>query len=326
MRFRAGVLHGEAVTALLNYANEQNFALPAVNVLGTSSINAVLETAQEVNSPVIVQIGHRACWYNAGDGLSNEGQQAAISGGISVAMHVHTIAKAYGVPVILHTDHCQKHLLPWVDGLLNAGVRFYEKRGFPLFSAHMLDFSPQPLEENIAVSTEYFSRMAEIGMTLEIELGATGGIEEDMDNSQIDTALLYTQPNDVGYAYEKLKSVSPRFMIAASFGNVHGVYKPGNVVLTPQILKDSQTFVQEKYHTKDSPIHFVFHGGSGSTQSEIQESIEYGVVKININTDLQWAYWSGVKDYTEKYVANLCLQIGHIFFCIIFHSRPISPL
>ncbi|MEM6318709.1 MAG: class II fructose-bisphosphate aldolase [Bacteroidota bacterium] len=311
MKFRAGVLFGDEVTALLEYANEQNFALPAVNVLGTSSINAVLETAKEVNSPVVVQFGHRACWYNAGDGLPNDHQKAAIHGGIAAAIHVHTLAEAYGVPVILHTDHCQKPLLPWIDGLLEVGERFFEKRGHPLFSSHMLDFSTEPLQENIAISERYLKRMANIGMALEIELGATGGVEEEMDNSQIDMALLYTQPSDVGYAYEKLMTVSPHFMIAASFGNVHGVYKPGNVVLTPKILKDSQLYVQEKYQTKDSPIHFVFHGGSGSSQVEIRESIEYGVIKMNINTDLQWAYWTGVKNYTEANSAYLQNQIGN---------------
>ena len=311
MKFRAGVLYGEEVTNLLNYANENNFALPAVNVIGTSSINAVLETAQLVNSPVIVQFGHRACQFYAGDSLSNETEQAAIAGGIAAAMHVHTVAKAYGVPVILHTDHCQKKLLPWIDGLLSTGEQFFEKRGFPLFSSHMLDFSPEPLVENIDISKKYLERMAKIGMTLEIELGATGGVEEDMDNTQIDKELLYTRPSDVGYAYENLKAISPQFMIAASFGNVHGVYRPGNVVLTPSILKDSQQFVQEKFNTKPLPINFVFHGGSGSSRAEIRESIDYGVIKMNINTDLQWAYWEGVKNYTEQYNVYLQSQIGN---------------
>lgn len=311
MKFRSGILYGDEVTNLLNYANENNFALPAVNVIGTSSINAVLETAKEVNSPVIVQLGQRACWFYAGDGLANDTEKAAIGGGIAAATHVHTVAKAYGVPVILHTDHCQKKLLPWIDGLLVAGEQFFEKRGFPLFSSHMLDFSPEPLEENIAVSRKYLERMAKIGMTLEIELGATGGVEEDMDNTQIDTALLYTQPNDVAYAYEQLNAISSRFMIAASFGNVHGVYRPGNVVLTPSILKDSQTVVCEKFQTKPLPINFVFHGGSGSSRAEIRESIEYGVIKMNINTDLQWAYWEGVKNYTEQHKAYLQSQIGN---------------
>lgn len=311
MKFRAGVLHGNEVTDLLAYANENNFALPAVNVIGTSSINAVLETAKEVNSPVIVQFGHRACWFYAGDGLSNENEKAAITGGIAAATHVHTVAKAYGVPVILHTDHCQKKLLPWIDGLLKAGEQFYKVRGYPLFSSHMIDFSPEPLAENIAVSKSYLARMAKIGMALEIELGATGGVEEDMDNTQIDQALLYTQPKDVGYAYEQLTAISNRFTIAASFGNVHGVYRPGNVVLTPAILKDSQKYVQEKFQTKSLPINFVFHGGSGSSQAEIRESIEYGVIKININTDLQWAYWKGVKDYIDNNKDYLQSQIGN---------------
>lgn len=311
MKFRPGVLYGEEVTALLDYANEQNFALPAVNVIGTSSINAVLETAKAINSPVVVQFGHRACAFLAGDSLSNEGEKAATLGGIAAALHVHTVAKAYGIPVILHTDHCQKQLLPWIDGLLAEGEQFYEEKGYPLFSSHMIDFSPQPLEENIAVSKKYLERMSKIGMSLEIELGATGGVEEEMDNTQLDTALLYTQPNDVAYAYETLNAVSNRFMIAASFGNVHGVYRPGNVVLTPSILKNSQTLIRKKYQTGALPVNFVFHGGSGSSRDEIRESMEYGVIKMNINTDLQWAYWHGVKDYTEKHQAYMQTQIGN---------------
>lgn len=311
MKFRPGVLYGDEVTALLDYANEHNFALPAVNVIGTSSINAVLETAKAINSPVVVQFGHRACAFLAGDSLSNEGEKAATLGGIAAALHVHTVAKAYGVPVILHTDHCQKQLLPWIDGLLEEGEKFYEDKGYPLFSSHMIDFSPQPLAENISVSKRYLERMSKIGMSLEIELGATGGVEEEMDNTQIDKELLYTQPTDVAYAYETLNAVSNRFMIAASFGNVHGVYKPGNVVLTPSILKNSQTLIQEKYQTTPLPVNFVFHGGSGSSRAEIRESMEYGVIKMNINTDLQWAYWHGVKAYTEKHTAYMQAQIGN---------------
>ncbi|NNF32564.1 MAG: class II fructose-bisphosphate aldolase [Saprospiraceae bacterium] len=311
MKFRPGVLYGEEVTELLNHANANNFALPAVNVIGTSSVNAVLETARIVNSPVIVQFGYRACIYYAGDALEKQPVRAAVLGGVSAALHIHTVAKAYGVPVILHTDHCQKPMLPWIDGLLSEGERFYEERGYPLFSSHMLDLSQEPLEENISTSREYLERMSRIGMSLEIELGATGGEEEEMDNTNIDNALLYTQPSEVAYAYKELTSVSDRFTIAASFGNVHGVYRPGNIVLSPEILKNSQLLIQKEYDTKDSPVNFVFHGGSGSSRAEIQESIDYGVIKMNINTDLQWAYWEGVKNYVDKNHDYLQGQIGN---------------
>jgi fructose-bisphosphate aldolase class II len=310
-KFRAGVLHGEEVTALLNYANENDFALPAVNVIGTDSVNAVLETAREVNSPVIIQFSNGGASFFAGKGLSNTNQQASILGGISGATHVHTMAKAYGVPVILHTDHCARKILPWIDGLVSAGERFFEERGYPLYSSHMIDLSEEPLEENIATCVEFFQRMDKIGMTLEIELGVTGGEEDGVDNTDIDNARLYTQPEEVAYAYEELSKVSNRFTIAAAFGNVHGVYKPGNVELTPKILKNSQIFIQEKYATEANPVNFVFHGGSGSSREEIREAIEYGAVKMNIDTDMQWAFWKGVRDYYEGKRDYLQSQIGN---------------
>lgn len=310
-RFRPGVLHGEEVTELLNYANENDFALPAVNVIGTDSVNAVLETAREVNSPVIVQFSHGGSSFFAGKGLSNANQQASVLGGISGAMHVHTIAKAYGVPVILHTDHCGRHVLPWIDGLLSAGESFYEERGYPLYSSHMIDLSEESLEENIATCVEYLKRMDRIGMTLEIELGVTGGEEDGVDNTDVDNARLYTQPEEVAYAYEELGKVSNRFTIAAAFGNVHGVYKPGNVKLTPKILKNSQIYIQEKYGTAANPVNFVFHGGSGSSREEIREAIEYGAVKMNIDTDMQWAFWDGVRGYYESKRDYLQAQIGN---------------
>ncbi|MCB0630998.1 MAG: class II fructose-bisphosphate aldolase [Saprospiraceae bacterium] len=310
-KFRPGVLHGEEVTELLNYANEHDFALPAVNVIGTDSVNAVLETAREVNSPVIIQFSNGGAAFFAGKGLSNANQEAAILGGISGATHVHTMAKAYGVPVILHTDHCARKILPWIDGLVTAGERFYEERGYPLYSSHMLDLSEEPLEENISTCVEYFKRMAKIGMTLEIELGVTGGEEDGVDNSDVDNSRLYTQPEEVALAYEELSKVSHRFTIAAAFGNVHGVYKPGNVELTPKILKNSQDYIQEKYATDANPVNFVFHGGSGSSREEIREAIEYGAVKMNIDTDMQWAFWEGVRDYYEGKKAYLQSQIGN---------------
>lgn len=311
-RFRAGVLFGEEVTELLNYANENNFALPAVNVIGTNSVNAVLETARDVNSPVIIQFSNGGASFFAGKGLSNADQKASIIGGISGAMHVHQVAEAYGIPVILHTDHCAKSILPWVDGLLDASEKHFAQYGVPLYSSHMLDLSEEPLHENIEICVEYLKRMTKMGMTLEIELGVTGGEEDGVDNSDVDDSKLYTQPEEVAYAYENLKAVSPNFTIAAAFGNVHGVYKPGNVKLTPKILKNSQDFIKAKYKLDgDTPVNFVFHGGSGSSRAEIREAIEYGAIKMNIDTDIQWAYWEGVKNYYVKNEGYLQGQIGN---------------
>lgn len=311
-RFRPGVLHGDEVTALFNYANEHNFALPAVNVIGTNSINAVLETAKAVNSPVIIQFSNGGAAFYAGKGLSNADQKAAILGAISGAMHVHTMAEAYGVTVVMHTDHCAKELLPWVDGLLNAGEKFFESRGYPLYSSHMLDLSEEPIHENVEVCAKYLDRMKKMGMTLEIELGVTGGEEDGVDNTNIDNARLYTQPSEVAYAYEHLGKVSERFTIAAAFGNVHGVYKPGNVELKPVILKNSQDYVREHFGLLEQyPINFVFHGGSGSSREEIREAIEYGAIKMNIDTDMQWAYWQGVHEYYNAKKDYLQGQLGN---------------
>lgn len=311
-RFRPGVLHGQEVTDLLNYANEQNFALPAVNVIGTNSVNAVLETAAAVKSPVIIQFSHGGAAFFAGKGLSNDAQKASILGGISGAQHVHAMAEAYGVPTILHTDHCALNIISWVDGLLDAGERFFEKNGYPLYSSHMLDLSEEPLHENIEISARYLARMAKMGMTLEIELGVTGGEEDGVDNSDVDSSRLYTQPHEVAYSYETLKKISPRFTVAAAFGNVHGVYKPGNVKLQPVILKNSQDYIREKFGISEkTPVNFVFHGGSGSAQSEIREAIEYGAVKMNIDTDMQWAFWDGIRGYYEAKKGYLQSQIGN---------------
>ena len=310
-KFKTGVLYGDDVQELLNHANENNYALPAVNVVGTNTVNAVLETARDVNSPVIIQFSNGGAQFFAGKGLSNEDQKCAIAGGISGAMHVHQMAEAYGVTVILHTDHAAKKLLPWIDGLLDAGEKFYEQHGRPLYSSHMLDLSEEPIEENLDISAEYFKRMNEIGMTIEIELGVTGGEEDGVDNTDVDSSRLYTQPEEVAYAYERLKAISDRFTVAAAFGNVHGVYKPGNVQLTPIILKNSQDYVQKKFGTGPQPINFVFHGGSGSSREEIREAIEYGAIKMNIDTDQQWAFWTGVKEYEKKNHDYLQAQIGN---------------
>lgn len=310
-KFRPGVLFGDEVTELLNYANENNFALPAVNVIGTNSVNAALESAREVNSPIIIQFSNGGAAFYAGKGLSNSDQQAAILGSVSGAMHIHNVAEAYGVTVILHTDHCAKNLLPWVDGLLDASERHFDKFGHPLYSSHMLDLSEEPIHENIEISAKYLKRMAALGMTLEIELGVTGGEEDGVDNSDVDSSRLYTQPEEVAFAYEELRKVSDKFTVAAAFGNVHGVYKPGNVSLKPVILKNSQDYIQNKFKTGPNPVNFVFHGGSGSSREEIREAISYGAVKMNIDTDMQWAFWEGIKDYYESKKAYLQGQIGN---------------
>jgi fructose-bisphosphate aldolase, class II len=307
---KPGVATGDDVQAIFNYAKAKGFALPAVNVIGSSSINGVLETAAKLNAPVIIQFSNGGAIYNAGKGLSNEGQKAAILGGIAGAKHIHTLAEAYGATVILHTDHCAKNLLPWIDGLLDASEKHYAETGKPLFSSHMIDLSEEPLEENIHICKEYLARMSKMGMTLEIELGVTGGEEDGVDNTDVDSSKLYTQPEEVAYAYEELMKVSPKFTIAAAFGNVHGVYKPGNVKLTPVILKNSQEFVQNKYNTISNPIDFVFHGGSGSTLEEIREAISYGVIKMNIDTDLQFAFTEGIRDYMTSKIDYLKTQIG----------------
>ncbi len=311
MKFRPGVLTGQEVTDLLNYANENDFALPAVNVTSSSTVNAVLEAARDINSPVMIQFSNGGAAFMAGKGLSNDGQASAIAGGIAGAHHVHQLAEAYGVSVILHTDHAARKLLPWIDGLLDAGEKYFTQTGKPLYSSHMLDLSEEPIEDNIGTCVEYFKRMNKMGMTLEIELGVTGGEEDGVDNTGIDNSMLYTQPEEVAYAYEKLKEVSDNFTIAAAFGNVHGVYKPGNVKLTPIILKNSQDHIQEKHNTTKNPVNFVFHGGSGSSRAEIREAISYGAIKMNIDTDLQWAYWDGVKNYYQDKEGYLQGQIGN---------------
>lgn len=308
---KPGVATGDQVQEIFKYAKEKGFALPAVNVTGSSSVNGVLETAARLKAPVIIQFSNGGASYNAGKGLSNEGQKSAILGGIAGAKHIHTLAEAYGATVILHTDHCAKNLLPWIDGLLDASEQHFKETGKPLFSSHMIDLSEEPIEENIEISKKYLERMSKMGMTLEIELGITGGEEDGVDNSDVDSSKLYTQPEEVAYAYEELSKISPRFTVAAAFGNVHGVYKPGNVKLTPKILKNSQEFVQNKFNTGNNPVDFVFHGGSGSTLEEIREAISYGVIKMNIDTDLQFAFTEGIRDYVTANIDYLKTQIGN---------------
>ena len=308
---KPGVATGDQVQEIFKLAKEKKFALPAVNVIGSSSINGVLETAKKLNAPVIIQFSNGGAGFNAGKGLSNENQISAINGSIAGAHHVHTMAKAYGVPVILHTDHCAKKLLPWIDGLMDANEKCFKDNGHSLFSSHMIDLSEEPIEENIEICKQYLTRMSKIGMTLEIELGITGGEEDGVDNSGVDESKLYTQPEEVAYAYEQLIQVSDKFTVAAAFGNVHGVYKPGNVKLTPKILKNSQEFVSDKFNLPHNTIDFVFHGGSGSSLEEIREAIGYGVIKMNIDTDMQYAFMTGIRDYFNEKTDFLKSQIGN---------------
>ena len=307
----SGVITGDKVQEVFKLAKEKAFALPAVNVIGSNTINAVLETSAELNSPVIIQFSNGGSQFNAGKGLSNHDQSAAIAGAIAGAKHIHEMAEAYGASVILHTDHCAKKLLPWIDGLLEASEIYYRQYGKSLFSSHMIDLSEEPIEENISICKKYLKRMSKMNMTLEIELGITGGEEDGVDNSDVDASKLYTQPEEVAYAFEELNKVSKQFTVAAAFGNVHGVYKPGNVKLTPKILKNSQEYISKKYDLPKNSVDFVFHGGSGSTQQEIEESIGYGVIKMNIDTDLQFAFTEGIRDYMNNNIEYLRNQIGN---------------
>lgn len=311
MKFKPGVKYGEELKDLLEYAKESEFAMPAVNVINTSTVNGVLEAAKKVNSPVIIQFSNGGGQFFAGKGVGNENQKGAIQGSISGALHVHRMAEAYGVPVVLHTDHCAKKLLPWIDGLLEEGKAYYAAYKKPLYSSHMLDLSEEPVEENIEISVKYFKEFKKLEMGIEIELGVTGGEEDGVDNTDVDSSKLYTQPSEVAYAYEHLKEVGDLFTIAAAFGNVHGVYKPGNVSLKPVILKNSQDYINQKYGTTGKPLFFVFHGGSGSTTEEIREANSYGSVKMNIDTDQQWAFWEGVKNYYKANEGYLQSQLGN---------------
>ncbi|MGI4020497.1 MAG: class II fructose-bisphosphate aldolase [Janthinobacterium lividum] len=306
-----GVLHGDQVQQLFELAKVHQFALPAVNVVNTNTINAVMETAKAVNSPVIIQLSNGGAQFYAGKSLNNDQLQACILGAVSAAKHVHLLAEHYGIAVILHTDHAAKKLLPWIDGLLTHGERYFEQHNKPLFSSHMLDLSEEPIEENIEISAQYLERMSKLGMTIEIELGVTGGEEDGVDNTDVDSSRLYTQPEDVAYAFEHLSKVSNRFTVAAAFGNVHGVYKPGNVKLQPVILHNSQEYVKQHFNLADEkPVNFVFHGGSGSTQEEIREAISYGAIKMNLDTDMQWAFWEGILSYYHTNEGFLQTQIG----------------
>ena len=307
----AGVIVGDNVQKVYAFAKEHGFALPAVNCTGTNTVNTALETAVEMNAPMIIQFSNSGAAFYAGKSLKNDGQRASIAGAVAGAMHVHHLAELYGARVLVHTDHCAKKLLPWVDGLLSAGEAYYQAHGKPLFSSHMLDLSEQSLQENIETCKRYLERMSKLDMTLELELGVTGGEEDGVDNTGVSSSRLYTQPEDVAYAYAELMKVSPRFQIAAAFGNVHGVYKPGNVKLRPVILHNCQEYIQQKFKTAEKPLNLVFHGGSGSTLEEIREAVSYGVVKMNIDTDMQWALWEGIRNYYVKNEGYLQGQIGN---------------
>ncbi|EWH08404.1 fructose-bisphosphate aldolase [Catenovulum agarivorans DS-2] len=311
---KPGVATGSDVQALLSYAKANNFAYPAVNVVGSHSVNAALETARKVNSPIIIQLSNGGASFFLGKGLkldTHQGLGSAVEGAVAAAKYIHAVAELYGVPVILHTDHAAKKLLPWIDGLIEASEKHVQQTGKPLFSSHMIDLSEEPLEENIETCAQYLAKLAKLDMGLEIELGCTGGEEDGVDNTGIDSSALYTQPEDVAYAYEQLSKISPNFTIAASFGNVHGVYKPGNVKLTPVILKNSQEYVSKQFSLEHNSLDFVFHGGSGSSAAEINEAIAYGVIKMNIDTDTQWATWDGIKQYYQAKEDYLQTQIGN---------------
>jgi len=311
LQINKGVITGEGVTNIFSHAKENLYALPAANVVGTESVNGVMESAREMNAPVIIQFSSGGAQFFAGKGLSNDNNVATIAGGVAGAKHVHQLAQKYNAVIILHTDHAARKLLPWIDGLLDAGEEFHQAHGIPLYSSHMIDLSDEPINDNIETCKRYLERMAKIDMTLEIELGVTGGEEDGVDNTDIDSSKLYTQPEEVAYAYEELMKISPNFTVAAAFGNVHGVYKPGNVSLTPKILDNSQKHIQEKFGTGEKPVNFVFHGGSGSSVEEIREAISYGAVKMNIDTDLQWAFWDGVRAYESEFHDYLQGQIGN---------------
>jgi fructose-bisphosphate aldolase class II len=310
-KYRAGVLFGKELETLYNDAKNNNFAIPAVNTTGTDTINAAIETAAKVNSPIIIQFSNGGAQFIAGKGMPNDNLQANIQGAIAGALHVHQVAKYYGVPVVLHTDHASKKWLPWISALIDAGETFNKEKGQPLFSSHMLDLSEETLEENIQTSAEFFKRMAPLGMSIEIELGVTGGEEDGVDNSGVENDKLYTQPEHVAYAYTELSKVGNLFTVAAAFGNVHGVYSPGNVELRPDILNNSQVYIEQHLKTAPKPVYFVFHGGSGSPQNQIREAIGYGAIKMNLDTDLQWAFWEGILDYYKKNEAFLQTQLGN---------------
>jgi fructose-bisphosphate aldolase, class II len=310
LKLKPGVIAGAVLQEVFDFCKSERCALPAVNVIGSHTANAALEASRRAKAPIIIQYSHGGSQFNAGKFLDNTRHRASIAGAIAGAHHVRALAEAYGVPVIVHTDHCAQKLLPWVEGLIEAGEAFFALHGAPLFSSHMLDLSEEPLEQNLLTCRRFLTRMARIDMTLEIELGVTGGEEDGVDNSSVDNAKLYTQPADVLAAYDALTPVGP-FTVAAAFGNTHGVYAPGNVKLTPSILQSSQAYIQAERKTGAQPVNFVFHGGSGSSPAEIAEAVSYGVVKMNVDTDTQWAFLQPIKRYMDEHDAYLHSQLGN---------------
>ncbi|MDQ7008802.1 MAG: class II fructose-bisphosphate aldolase [Candidatus Gracilibacteria bacterium] len=302
-----GVIYGEDLKKVYAFAKENKFAIPAINVVGSNSINSALEAAKEVNSPIIIQFSSGGGKFNGSNGLDTV--KAQVLGSVAGALHVHTLAEAMGVVVILHTDHANKKALPWIDGLLEENKKYFEKNNRPLFSSHMLDLSVETLEENMEISTKYFKEFNKLNIGLEVEIGITGGEEEGADSTS-DKSKMYTSPEELLYAYEELSKIGDNFTIAAMFGNVHGVYKPGNVELKPEILDQAQKFIGEKVR-KNKPLDYVFHGGSGSEESKIKQALDYGVIKMNVDTDTQWAFWEGTKEFSEKNKDYMQSQIGN---------------
>jgi len=307
---KPGVLVGDDLITLFQWAKDKNFAIPAVNCVSSSSVNACLEAAAKSKSPIIIQVSQGGGHFYCGKGVKDDGFKATTAGSVALAHHVRTVAPMYGVPVVIHSDHCAKKLLPWFDGMLAADKEYFAKTGEPLFSSHMLDLSEETDPENIETCVKYFKEMAPMKIWLEMEIGITGGVEDGVDNSGVTKDKLYTSPDQVYAVYEALAPIGPHFSIAAAFGNVHGVYKPGNVKLSPELLGGHQKFAAEKVG-KPSPLFLVFHGGSGSTPDEIKTAVSNGVVKMNIDTDTQWAYWEGLKDFYKAKEVYLQGQIGN---------------
>ncbi|QCI26870.1 class II fructose-bisphosphate aldolase [Buchnera aphidicola (Thelaxes californica)] len=313
---KPGIIFGKDIKTIFTIAKKNKFAIPAVNCIGTDSINAVLSAAYEAQSPVIIQLSYSGASFIAGAKINTVKYQCpykqSIIGAISIAHYIHKLSKYYQIPVILHTDHCYQEILPWINALIEEGEKNFQKTGIPLFSSHMIDLSKEKIEKNISTCKKYLQRMSKINMILEIELGCTGGEEDGIDNSSLKKESLYTSPEEVNYAYEQLNTISDQFTIAASFGNVHGVYSPGSIQLKPKILKKSQSYIRNKHKLLNiNPINFVFHGSSGTNIHDIKKAISYGVVKINIDTDIQWATWEGILKYYYINKHGLHSQLGN---------------
>jgi len=312
LKVKSGVIYGDDVLNLFKYCQEKEFAIPAINVTSSSTAVAALEAARDAKAPIILQVSQGGAAYFAGKGVANKNQEASIAGAIAAAHYIRAVAPAYGIPVVLHTDHCAKKLLPWFDGMLEADEAWFKQTGEPLFSSHMIDLSEESVEENIETTAKYLARAAPMKQWLEMELGITGGEEDGVNNEDVDNNSLYTQPEDIYNIYKKLSPISPYFSIAAGFGNVHGVYKPGNVKLRPELLQKHQAYVKEQEKSaSDKPVFLVFHGGSGSSKQDFLDAISYGVVKVNLDTDLQYAYTEGIRDYMISKREYVNTQVGN---------------